>query len=69
MRKTISVAALLLALTCPAYAGDIPNVTPTHPQLSSTAQESDTDGDMPNVTPDRLTEIALDLLAVLSPLF
>ena len=69
MRKTISVAALLLALTCPTYAGEIPNVTPAPPQLSDTAQEPITDGDMPNVSADRLTEIALDLFAALSPLF
>lgn len=69
MRKTISVVALLLALTCPAYAGEIPNVTPAPPQLSGTAQESETNGDIPNDSADRLTEIALDLLAALSPLF
>ena len=69
MRKTISVAALLLALMCPAYAGEMPNVTPAPPQLGSTAQEPDTDGDMPNFAADRLTEVALDLLAALSPLF
>jgi hypothetical protein len=69
MRKTITVAALLLALTCPAYAGDMPNVTPAPPQLGNTAQEPTTDGDMQNDSADRLTEIALELLAALSPLF
>ena len=69
MRKTISVAALLLALTCPAYAGDIPNVTPAPPQLGSTVQELAADGEIPNVSADRLTDIALELLAALSPLF
>ena len=69
MRKIISVAALLLALTCPTYAGDIPNFTPAPPQLGNTAQEPTTDGDMPNFAADRLTEIALELLAALSPLF
>ena len=69
MRKTISVAALLLALTCPAYAGDIPNFTPAPPQLNNTAQEPVTDGEIPNVSADRLTEIALELLAVLPSLF
>jgi hypothetical protein len=69
MRKTISVAALLLALTCPAYAGDIPNGSPAPPQPTSTNQVPTTDGDMPNVSADRLAEIALDLLAALPSLF
>jgi hypothetical protein len=69
MRKTISVAALLLALTCTAYAGDIPNVTPAPPQPTNASQVTTTDGEIPNVTPNRLTEIALELLAALSPLF
>ena len=67
MRKTISVVALLLALTCPSYAGEMQNDSPK-PQ-ANTAQEPTTDGDIPNVTPNRLTEIALELLAALSPLF
>ena len=69
MRKTISVVALLLALTCTAYAGEIPNVTPAPPQVNNAPQEPTTDGDMPNGAADRLTEIALDLLAVLPSLF
>jgi hypothetical protein len=68
MRKTISVAALLLALTCPAYAGDIPNVTPAPPQTANTTQALDTDGEMQNDAADSLTRIALDLLAVLPSL-
>ena len=67
MRKTISVAALLLALMCPAYAGEMQNDSPKPP--ANTVQESDTDGEIPNFAADRLTEIALDLLAALSPLF
>lgn len=69
MRKTISVVALLLALTCPAYAGEIPNFTPAPPQFNNAAQEPVTDGDMPNDSADRLTEIAMELLAVLPSLF
>jgi hypothetical protein len=70
MRKTISVAALLLALTCPAYAGDIQNDSPKPP--TNTAQEPTDDatpGDIstPGVS-DILTETALDLLAVLPSL-
>lgn len=67
MRKTISVAALLLALTCPAYAGDIPNDSPK-PQ-TSTVQEPTVNGEIQNDSADRLTEIALELFAALSPLF
>jgi hypothetical protein len=69
MRKTISVAALLLALTCPTYAGEIPNFSPAPPQISNTAQAPTTDGEMQNDSADRLTEVALDLLAVLPSLF
>jgi hypothetical protein len=69
MRKTITVAALLLALTCPAYAGDIPNFTPAPPQPTNASQVPTVDGDMQNDAADRLTEIALELLAALSPLF
>ena len=67
MRKTISVAALLLALTCPAYAGDIQNESPKPP--ANTTQAPTVDGDMQNDAADSLTQIALDLLAVLPSLF
>ena len=69
MRKTISVAALLLALTCPAYAGDMPNFSPAPPNPTNTIQEPTVDGEMPNDTADSLTQIALDVLAVLPSLF
>jgi hypothetical protein len=68
MRKTISVAALLLALTCPAYAGEIPNVTPAPPSPTTTVQEQTTDGYIQNDSADSLTQIALDLLAFLPSL-
>jgi hypothetical protein len=70
MRKTISVAALLLALTCPAYAGDIQNDKPQ----ANTAQEPSggemqngimPNGYIPNGIDDSMTQIALNLLAVL----
>jgi hypothetical protein len=67
MRKTISVAALLLALTCPAYAGEIQNDSPK-PQANTT-QTPITDGDIQNDATDSLMQIALDLLAVLPSLF
>jgi len=68
MRKTISVAALLLALTCPIYAGEIPNDSPAPPQTPSTSQAPTTDGDTQNDAADILTQTALDVLAVLPSL-
>ena len=68
MRKTISVAALLLALTCPTYAGDMPNVTPAPPNPTNAVQEQTTDGEIPNVLANSLTQVALDLLAALPSL-
>jgi len=67
MRKTISVAALLLALTCPAYAGEMQNDSPK-PQANA-VQEPTTNGEMSTTSADSLTRIALDLLAVLPSLF
>lgn len=67
MRKTISVAALLLALTCPAYAGDIQNDSPKPP--ANTIQEPTTDGDIQNGAVGSLTQTVLDLLAALPSLF
>lgn len=74
MRKTISVAALLLALSCPAYAGDIQNDSPKPPTSAvqepmDTDQESTLDGIMPNDVAGSLTQTALDLLALLPSLF
>ena len=63
MRKTISVAALLLALTCPAYAGEMQNDSPKPP--ANTVQEPTANGDMQNDVASGLTQIALDLLAAL----
>ena len=73
MRKTISVAALLLALTCPAYAGDIQNDSPKPPtnavqEPTDATQEPTTDGYVPNDAPDSLTQTVLDLLALLPSL-
>jgi hypothetical protein len=71
MRKTISVAALLLALTCPTYAGEIQNDSPKPPPPSAVQEPTDeatTDGDIQNDAPDGLAQIALDLLAFLPSL-
>jgi hypothetical protein len=74
MRKTISVAALLLALTCPAYAGEMQNDKPAPPPQPASAIQEPTDGATLNgdiSTPgpsESLTQIALELLAVLPSL-
>jgi hypothetical protein len=66
MRKTISVAALFLALTCPAYAGEIQNdiQKPTSAAQETTGGEA-ANGEMQNEAPDSLTQTVLDLLALL----
>ena len=70
MRKTLGIAALMLAFCCPALAGEIhiPPVAPYPPQ-ANTAQEPTTNGWIQNESADRLTQIALDLLAALPSLF
>lgn len=62
MRKTLGTCLLVLFLTSSANAGLIPNWEPTPPP-SSTVTTSD--GLIPNDTANSLTEIVLDLLAVL----
>jgi hypothetical protein len=71
MRKTLTTAALLLAFSCPALAGEMgtPGSPAPPPTTANAAQEPTTDGDMPNGAPDSLTQVALDLLAVLPSLF
>lgn len=70
MRKTLGVAALMLAFCCPALAGEIPNPPAPTPQ-GVTVEEPTLNGEMP--TPpgvsDSLTQITLELLAVLPSLF
>ncbi|MDT7807520.1 MAG: hypothetical protein QOJ70_1333 [Acidobacteriota bacterium] len=68
MRKTLRAAALMLALCCPALAGEIPNPPAPQPQ-GMTIKEPAMDGEIP--TPgvsDSLTVIARDVLAVLPSL-
>ena len=74
MRKVLCVAALLLALYCPAHAGEIPNPPvpqpvigvgdppPPAPNGDTTPTDTDTDGDT-----DSLTEILFALLASFLP--
>ena len=74
MRKAISVSALLLALTCSAYAGEMQNgVTgtppPTPPPNGITQEEQLAEGVMPNGEPDGLTEAVLTVIESVLALF
>lgn len=71
MRKTLTTAALLLALSCPAFAGEMHTpAAPTPPPPTSATQEP-ADGVTLNgviSTPDEsesLTQTVLELLALL----
>jgi hypothetical protein len=66
MRKTLSASVLLLALCYPAFAGDMP--TPPVPEPTKAVQEPTGDGIIHGNNTDSLTEIALDILAVLPSL-
>jgi hypothetical protein len=75
MRKSLGVCLLVLLLTSSTSAGIMPNGSPTPPQPANTvqeprdtAQEPTLDGIMPNGVADRLTQSALDLLALLPSL-
>ena len=64
MRKTLTAGLLLLAFSCPALAGEMHTPpAPTSPQ-ANTSQEP-TGGEMPNGIDDSLTQVVLDLLAIL----
>ena len=77
MRKSLTVSVLLLALCCPAFAGDMlcPPVTPPPPQPAIVVQESaveaevqslqTTDGETANNLPTNFVEVVLNLLALL----
>jgi hypothetical protein len=75
MRKTLMTAALLLALSCPAFAGEMhtPGSPTPPPPPASAVQETPDDATLngdtqfPGVS-DVLAEAALDLLAVLPAL-
>jgi hypothetical protein len=73
MRKTLTTAALLLAFSCPALAGEMHTPASPAPPPTSAAQEQTggetLNGEMgvPGVS-DSLTQTALDLLALLPPL-
>jgi hypothetical protein len=72
MRKSLGVCLLVLFLTVPAVAGEIPNWTPAPPPAQpATAAQEPTDGVMLNGemgTPGlskSLTQITLELLVAL----
>jgi hypothetical protein len=67
MRKTLRASVMVLALCCPAFAGDA-LCPPVVPPPAHSVQEPTTSGDMPNSATDSLTEIALDILAVMPSL-
>jgi hypothetical protein len=69
MRKAICVTALMLALTCPVYAGEMPNGAPQPPPPApSSATQEPAGGEITTGAPDTLTQVTLDLLAALSSL-
>lgn len=74
MRKTLTTAALLMTLSCPAFAGEIHTTgapTPPPPQPASAIQEPTNEPTLtgeihiPPGASESLTQIALELLAVL----
>jgi hypothetical protein len=66
MRKTLLTAALVLAFSFPALAGEIATPgSPAPPPTATVAQEPTANGYMQNDSADSLTQIALDLLAAL----
>jgi hypothetical protein len=71
MRKTLTTAALLLALSCTALGGEIqiPPIAPPDSPQANTPQEPTTNGWIQSESADSLTQIALDLLAALPSLF
>jgi hypothetical protein len=69
MGKAIRASALILLLTCTARAGWMGNDSPAPPpQPASVTQEQTTDGEITTMSAGSLTQIALDLLAVLPSL-
>ena len=79
MRKALNVSALILALTCSAYAGDMPNGVPSTPQptpapavqgptldgeMDTGATATTVDGDIQNGAAITLMQMVLNLLAL-----
>ena len=70
MRKTLTTAALLLALSCPALAGEMGTPGSPAPPPTSKAVQEPTDGETHTAqgASEGLTQIALELLALLPSL-
>jgi hypothetical protein len=68
MRKTLTTAALLMALSCPAFAGEMHTPPAPQPTPQSAVQEpTTTDEDTTGAT-EILTQLALDLVSSVLPL-
>lgn len=67
MRKTLTTAALLLAFSCPALAGEIHTPGAPEPPKDNTVQEPNTAGEVTTVAADALPQFVLALLASLLP--
>jgi hypothetical protein len=66
MRKTLTTAALVFALSCHAWAGIMQTPPAPQPTPDSATQDGATlNGEIQNDAPDSLTQTALELLAVL----
>lgn len=68
MRGILGLCLLILLLTGPAVAGEMPNDRPAPPPPPTHAVQENTDGEIPNDAAGNLTQIALDLLGVLPSL-
>jgi hypothetical protein len=80
MGKAIRASVVVLLLACSARAGYMPNGSPEPPPQAgwmgndspappSASREPTTDGEMSTTSAGSLTQVALDLLAVLPPLY
>jgi len=62
MKKTLTTAALVLALCCPVFAGEIHTPAPAPPPPSIEQQEQTADGHIHNDVPASLTEVVLSVI-------
>jgi hypothetical protein len=68
MRKILCASALVWALCCPTFAGDI-QAPPVVPPQTVMTQEQDADSIIHGDNTNSINEIALDLFAVIRSLF
>ena len=69
MQKILCACALVWALGCPTFAGDIQNPPITSPRTSVMQEPDDDGGIIQGDNTDSITEIALDLFVVIQSLF